>query len=121
MDSSTLLSTDYQLEKFVKHHVLDPSQWVVSIFGDPAIGAYQNWVVNSVSSGCVTFDSRGYSYIFVAGREVGLTYKQGSFYTVGDAVKVVYPGDPGRVHAYPLSSHVVAAQSCARCGGPVVA
>src|SRR6266516_6378416 len=100
------MSTEYQLGKYMKHTVLDPSLWVVSIFKDPTISAYENWVVNSMASGCVTFDSSGrHSYVFVAGREVGLTYKQGSFHTLGDAVRVVLPTDPGKVHAYPMSSH----------------
>src|SRR5437660_8944466 len=124
LDPATLLSTDYQLKKFVKHTVLQPpsSTWVInSVFKDPTINGYEKWVVNSVASGCVAIDPSGnHSYIFAAGREVGLTYKGGSFHTVGDAVKVVLPIDPGRIHAYPMSSHVIAAKTCSNCGEPVV-
>jgi hypothetical protein len=55
----------------------------------------------------------------LAGKEVGLTYKRGSFHTVGDSVKVVLPTNPEKVHAYPMSSHIIAAKQCATCGDQV--
>ena len=102
IDPSTLMSTTYQLDKFVKHTVVDPIFRIASIFKDPRVKTYEGWVVNSVASGCVALDPNGaHAYIFVAGKEVGLTYKQGSFHTVGDSVKVVLPTDPKKIHAYP--------------------
>jgi len=119
-DPSTLMQTEYQLKKFIKHTVPNPVFRLASVFKDPTIKTYQNWVVNSVASGCVTFDSAGrHAYVFVAGREVGVTYKHGSFHTVGDAVKVVLPTDPLKVHAYPMSSHVIVATVCSGCGAPL--
>jgi hypothetical protein len=119
VDPDGLLRSSYQFEKFLKHTVLDSLCSHVSVFSDPSVSVYKDWVVNSMASGCVAFDSRGPSYVFVAGRQVGLEYKKGSFHTVGDSVKVVLPFDPFKVHAYPISSHVVTAKMCARCGAPV--
>src|SRR6266481_2308497 len=117
IDPSMLMSTAYQLDKFAKHTVVDPIFRVASIFKDPRVNTYESWVVNSVASGCVALDPNGaYAYIFVAGKEVGLTYKNGSFHTVGDSVKVVLPTDPKKVHAYPMSSHTIAATKCAPSG-----
>jgi hypothetical protein len=121
IDPAWILSTPYQLEKFVKHTVLDPLRPRVSIFSDPSVSAYKNWVVNAYASACVSYPTIGqWSYIFAAGKEVGVEYKNGSFHTVGDAVKVVLPSQPGKVHAYPVSSHFLAARTCSVCGAPVV-
>ena len=114
------MGTEYQLNKFIKHTVVDPLFRIASVFNDPRVKTYENWVVNSVASGCVVLNPNGVqAYVFVAGKEVGLTYKRGSFHTVGDSVKVVLPTDPKKVHAYPMSSHIIAAKKCATCGDPV--
>jgi hypothetical protein len=121
LDPSTLLSTDYQLDKFIKHTVPSSNETLQSVFNDPTYQNYERWAVNAVASGCAVLDAHGHTaYVFLATREVGLTLKNGSFHTVGDAVKVVLAEDPFKVHAYPISSHVIVPVRCVRCGGPVI-
>jgi hypothetical protein len=120
INPTTLMNSEYQLAKFVKHTVVDPIFKLAGVFKDPQVSSYEKWVVNSVASGCVVLTPNStHEYVFLASQQVGVTYKHGSFHTAADAVKVVLPTSPEKVHAYPISSHVIAAKKCAKCGRPV--
>lgn len=123
VDPNALLGTSYQLEKFIKHHATPT--WVTgvnSLFSDPATVTYVNYVTTTLASGSVAVDDSGNpSFVWYAGKTVGLTYDNKVFRCPSDAVKVVLPYEKTRIHAYPVPVGDLAAARCDKCGVPIPA
>ena len=114
------LGTEYQLGKFIKHTFPTEFTKIHSIFSDPSVSKYLQYVVNTSASGCVEID--GYnrtSLIFAAGETTGFTYVNGTMYRPDNAVRLVYPLDDCRMHAFSTSGSVIP-RFCLRCGAPII-
>ena len=117
----SLTGTQYQFEKFIKHTAPTGVYPVVSIFDDPTYDAYRNYVVNTSGSGCLEVDDRGRgSLIWVAGKKVGATFRNGVLETPDDAIKVVLYDNEWRIHSFPTLSDPIETKRCAECGQLVV-
>lgn len=116
-----LTGTQYQLEKYVKHTMPSGSYPIISVFSDPTFQTYRDYVVNTSASGCLEIDDRGRkNLVWVAGSTVGITIQNGSAIVPNDAVKVVYPEDGKRMHAFPTASSDIQTRTCKVCGRLVV-
>jgi len=118
----SLISGSYQIEKFIKHTV-PVSMYMhrfVSIFDNPTYDAYRGYTIDSSGSGCLEIDDGGRrSLIYVAGRRVGATYRNGLYVRPDDAIRVVWYENEWKIHTYPTYSEYVETQTCADCGRPV--
>jgi len=121
VQTSNLLGTSYQLDKFVKH---TRPTWVIgvnSVFNDPTTSAYQKYIVNSAASGSVATDRWCLvTFVWYAGKMVGATYKNGVYQFSNDAVKIVLPYNAQKVHAYSVSTTGYRALGCAKCTRPIL-
>jgi hypothetical protein len=91
LSPDTVLASQYQLDKFVKHTqpLFRVSGWN-SIFDSPSTASYATYLVTSVVSGSVTLDPRGQpsSFVWYAGGTIGATYIDGVYGFPNDAVKL---------------------------------
>ena len=117
-----LLGTTYQLDKFLKHTI--PASWsnVHSIFNDKSYQGYENFIVSTSASGCVEIDNLGrVNVLWVAGKDIGVTYQNGVPVCLADTVKVVMTKEKYKVHAYPTGSAAdLQSEKCHSCGCPIV-
>ena len=115
---TSLIGTQYQLDKFAKHTALSGSYQVNSVFDDASLAAYAGYVVNTSASGLLQIDSRGRkNLVWFAGSRNGAEYRNGTFVAPTDGVKLVLKQEDSKVHAFPIcgSPHrIVKCQSCGR-------
>lgn len=115
------LGTTYQLGKFMKHTVPDPTLDIQSVFDSADTQKYADHIVQASLSGSVEFDDLGRrNVIWAAGEQTGFQYANGNLVQPQDAVKVVLSSETGRIHAYPQNTTNFSTAPCADCGGPVV-
>ena len=115
--TASLLDDPYQLGKYLKHTVPDPTYNVQSVFASPSTQAYENYIVSSSLSGSVQIDRKGRrNLIWVAGTPTGFQQKNGVLQHPQDAVKVVLYTDTRKIHAFPQSSTQFTADACPDCG-----
>jgi hypothetical protein len=113
--------TPYQLEKFIKHTAPTDSYPVVSIFDDSDYESYRTYIVNTSGSGCLMIDDQGRSnLIWVAGYQVGVTFKGDKPILPDDAIKVVFHNNEWKIHAFPIISDPIITKRCANCGRLVI-
>lgn len=116
-----LTGTQYQLEKFIKHTIPSASYPINSVFSDPSFQTYRDYIVNTNASGCLEIDDQGRkNLVWFAGSPVGVTVQNGSAMVPNNAVKVVYPEDEKRMHAFPTASSEIQTRTCRVCGRLVV-
>jgi hypothetical protein len=116
-----LLSTQYQLDKFIKHTTPTQTSGVTSIFSDPSTSAYQNYIVSTVSSGYVEIDNLNRVNIcWVGSSDTGATYKGGLFHLPTNSVKVVLHDNRYKIHAFPISTVGIPANFCIECGAAIL-
>ena len=116
-----LLGTVKQREKFEKHTSPSTEFRIASIFNDSSTQAFEDYVVNTLASGCVEIDERRRrNIIWIAGKPTGALYRYGKFELPENSVKVVLSTDPQRIHAYPISSTTMSTGVCADCGGSIL-
>ena len=78
---------------------------------------YAKYVVSAVASGHVEVDSLNRANItWVASEQTGIVLVSGTFGGPTDAVKIVLYHDKRRMHAFPVRTSDLSAQSCAWCG-----
>ena len=119
--TSSLTGSTYQLEKLIKHHFPDSKYPFHSIFNSPSTEMYRNYVVSASCSGGIEIDDKGRrNIIWVAGKKIGASYKNGIFHKPQDAIKVVQSSDPDKIHAFTESSTKFTTQFCSNCGSTVV-
>ena len=115
-----LINTTYQLDKFIKHTVLDPAHRLVSTFNSTSTGEYSDLVIKAVNAGSVEIDDRGRTNIICrAFRPTGHRYKSGQFVRVQTSVCVVLTSSTGEIHAFPDDEARFANRTCADCGALV--
>lgn len=116
--SGNLFQNSYQLEKYIKHTApTSASHNFNSVFTDPSTVAYKDYIVSTVNSGSVEVDNRNSVNItWVASKDTGMSFKNGSFHSKTDAVKVVFHDNQFKIHAYPIPSTGVLRKKCNICG-----
>jgi hypothetical protein len=115
-----LIGTQYQLDKFLKHTAPASHYTFNSVFTDSSTVAYRDYIVSAVSSGYVEVDSNNrLNIVWVASKDVGITYQDGLLYCPSDAVKVVFHDNEYKIHAFPIPSSGLTARHCIICGKPI--
>jgi hypothetical protein len=111
------LATEYQLKKYTKHTVPDPSDNLQSIFATASTQRYEDYILASVAAGAVEPDARGRTNIILAaGKAVGFRFEYGQLVAPQDAVKVVLSSEEGRVHSFTVESGPFRGATCPDCG-----
>ena len=117
---TTLVTNQYQLEKYLKHTNPASTAGMTGVFTAPGSEAYQKYVVTAVASGHVEIDSQGrMNIVWVASEQTGIAYKGGQLVGPTKAVKVVLAQDSSTLHGFPISTAELKVGSCAQCGRPV--
>lgn len=112
------LGTTYQLRKYRKHTVVDPTWGVQGIFASTEEKAYADYLVDTRAAGSVMVDTwNRFNIVLCAGRDVGYHYEHGQLIAPADAIQQVLSSEDGRVHAYPIRSSTVTGRKCDDCGG----
>lgn len=110
--------TPYQLEKYIKHTKPTATYPINSVLHNPS--AYHGYMIGAYVSGCVEVDRNGRITLDLdVGTVIGETHRRGVFERFDDAVKVLLPYAPHRVHLIPTASKEILNGRCARCGGPL--
>ncbi len=111
------LATSYQLKKYAKHTVVNPTFQVQSIFNSTSTQAYADFIVDASTAGAVVVDDWDrFNIVLIAGRDVGYRFESGKLVAPTDAIQLVLTSDHGRVHAYTIQSFSVTGIPCADCG-----
>ena len=113
-----LFNTSSQRDKFEKHTSATPTPGWLSIFSSKTPEAYHGYVLSAVLPGCIEVDHRGKQFIWFADTAPGITYRDGGFHASANAVRVVWPEDDEKIHAYPVDLSTPP-KSCSGCGGPL--
>ena len=112
--------TQYQLEKYLKHTCPSSSYDFNSVFSNPSTMAYGDYIVSTLASGYVEVDDRHrLNIVWVASKEVGVTYQDGLFFSTNDTIKVVFHDNILKIHAFPIPPSGVSSRYCIRCGQPI--
>ena len=120
-ETELLLANDYQLGKFIKHTRRERIYDVNSVFADPSTNAYRELIVESAAAGSVEIDDLGrVNFTWVAGVELGATFRDGVLWDPDDALRIVLPFSEDRLHAYPVGSSGLSGLVCSNCGAPIV-
>ena len=116
-----LLNTEYQANKFIKHTRPERIYLVNSVFNDPSTGAYAEFIINTSTGGSVFVDDEGRSsFTWFAGKDVGMTYRNGNLLGPANAIKLVLPFDAEKIHAYPFIPNNSDMSICDYCGTPII-
>lgn len=116
----TLTDPTYQLGKYFKHTVPASVAGLNGVFTAPGSETYARYIVTTIASGHVQVDDCGRTNIvWVASEQTGIQYKGGVFVGATDAVKVVLPHDPAKIHGFPIRMCELKASRCVKCGSPV--
>ena len=115
-ETDSLLDSEYQLEKFLKHTA--PIKYpYVSVFDSTGTENYKNYTVSTASSGWVEEDDKGrINMVWYAGKYTGATFENGIFKLPTDSVKVVYHGDAFKIHSFPTKQPKLRTAKCSKCG-----
>ena len=117
--SINLTGSCYTLTKFIEHTVPASGSYkkVSSIYSDPTYDTYKNYYVSGSISGSLEVQSDGKkNLIWHAHEALGPAYETGSFKFSGEAVKIVYPEDTGKLHHFHVDANNYALEVCANCG-----
>lgn len=120
-DKLSLTSSQYQLEKFIKHTA--PTDWsgLISVYNNPDYNIVKDYTINTSASGSVEVDIRGrLNIIYYANRDIGVTYNNGIFITTADTIKVVCHGNTLKIHSFPVDSFIYERKKCIICGGEII-
>lgn len=110
----------YQLNKFYKHTLAIPMKGYTSSFVDHSYPTYRNYIVETVTSGSLEVVAKGskieHNYVFIEPKKIGELYLDGNFLSDEDAIKVVLPNNPNKIHAYSTGSLGLRKANCKSCG-----
>lgn len=117
---ASLTGTSYQLEKYIKHTAPTGIYTINSVFDDPTYNAYSGYIVTGTISGLLEIDDYGRkNFIWYAGEQTGVEYQNGVFIAPASGVKIVFPEDDTRLHAFPITAQSGTTNYCANCGAPL--
>ncbi|MGA2111723.1 MAG: hypothetical protein ABSG98_06180 [Anaerolineales bacterium] len=116
----SLTGTSYQLAKYIKHTAPTGTYPYNSIFEDTGFPQYMEYIVTATVSGSAQLDDRGrVNLLYLAGREIGLTYAHGELLAPADAILVVFHDNQWKIHGFPVDSRDLVPSYCANCGAPI--
>ena len=118
-----LTGSAYQFGKFVEHTIpaSGAHKAINSIYSDPSYDAYKNYYVSGAASGSLEIQPDGKkNVIWYAHQNLGPAFRTGGFAFSGDAIKIVYPEDTGKMHHFHIDSSKYQTAVCVRCGGIVL-
>lgn len=118
----SLTSGSYMVGKYMKHTAPSPNPAYKkrSIFNDPTYQAYETYIVNTAASGFLELDDAGHkNVIWLAGSTIGVYYESGSYIAPTDGVKLVFPENDQKLHAFSISSSTNKVVLCSVCGRPI--
>jgi hypothetical protein len=116
---TSLSGGSYMLSKYMKHTAPapDPKERKQSIFNDRTYQAYEKYVVNTAASGFLEINDSGQkNVIWLAGSTLGIYYENGNYVAPTDGVKLVFPENDTRLHAFSISASPGQVVYCATCG-----
>jgi hypothetical protein len=122
IDAATqnLTGSNYQLEKFVKHTAPIEYHGLISGFFWQDYPLYRDFTISGSIAGIVQIDDQNRrNLIWYAGRDIGITYENGTYKLPNDAVKVVLSDNPTGIHAFPVNFELQYATLCLRCARPL--
>lgn len=114
-----LTGSAYTLRKYVEHTVeaSGSHKTINSIYADPTYGTYKDYYVSSSLSGSVEVQADGKkNLIWHAHQSLGPAFETGSFKFSGEAVKVVFAENTGKLHHFHVNANDYATAVCAKCG-----
>ena len=119
-ETGSLNSSVYQLEKYLKHTAPTSACIVNSIYDDPSWATYENYTVSAGASGWVEVDNQHrVNMVWYAGKNTGVTYKNGVYSMPTNCIKVVLIHDAFKIHSFPLHQPEVITALCLRCSKPI--
>lgn len=117
----TLLESNYQLEKYIKHTCPSTKEIIQSVFSNPSTSSYADYIVNAGFAGSVEIDIYNRTnIIWVAGESIGFNFKNGVPVHPENVVKVVLSTDENRIHAFSQSSTKFLSAKCILCGCNII-
>jgi hypothetical protein len=121
--SLNLTGNLYTLGKFMEHTVYGSGlgKHMNSFYANPTYDAYKDHYVNTSASGSLEVQPDGKkNLIWYAGTPLGPAFENGSFKFSGEAVKVVYPENTGKLHHFHVNAHDYTSQLCSLCHKPIL-
>jgi hypothetical protein len=118
-----LTGSPYTLTKFMEHTVPASGcgKYLSSIYADPTYDAYKEYYVNTSASGSLEVQPDGKkNIIWYADKALGPAFETGSFKFSGEAVKIVYAENTGKLHHFHVDANKYLTKTCAICGGPIL-
>ncbi len=124
IDTSSLLGSIYQQEKFTKHTVSQPatSEPAKSRFDSSSTQYYGDCIQETVEKGFIEIDDQNRKNVLFCpstGSSLGTKYKWGKLASRPDTVVAVKTSDPGGIHAMLEDSSNYSGRNCSKCGGPL--
>lgn len=117
VNPAILTETEYQLCKIIKHTAPLKSYQLNSVFDDPTIKVYREYMVNTSASGYLEIDDLGRkNLIWFAGSRAGAEYRNDVFVAPDDGIKLVCPENEAKAHAFPIAGSPHLCITCASCG-----
>ncbi len=117
--SINLTGNVYTLTKFIEHTVPASSSHkkLNSIYADPTYQTYKNYYVSGSASGSLEIQPDGKKNLILhAHKKLGSAFETGSFKFSGEAVKIVYPENTGKLHHFHVDANSYSLKICANCG-----
>lgn len=116
-DILNLTGTAYQLDKYIKHTSPPAVPGLITIFDDPAYDTYQGYIVTGTISGMLEIDDRSRkNFIWYGGHQTGFEYIDGNYIAPVSGVKIVFPENDQRIHAFPVAGISGLIYICENCG-----
>lgn len=113
-----LTGTSYQHDKYVKHTAVTSTLGLNSVFTGPGSQCYAAAIDSALRLGFVERDHRSrISIVWPASRNIGFITRNGTLTRSADAVRVVLPNDPLKIHGFAVCSSFTAT-ACHSCGIP---
>jgi hypothetical protein len=122
-ETVNLTGSAYQFGKFVEHTIpaSGAHKPINSIYSDPDYDTYKGYYVSGSASGSLEILPNGKkNIIWYAHQNLGPASTAGGFAFSGDAVKIVFPEDAGKLHHFHVDSSKYQTAVCKRCGGIVL-
>ena len=122
-NSLNLTGSPYTLIKFIEHTVpaSGSGKRLNSIYSDPTYDTYKDYYVSGSASGSLEVQSDGKkNVIWYADKALGPAFEIGSFKFSGEAVKIVFPEDTGKLHHFHVDANKYLTTVCANCGGTIL-
>ena len=125
IDTSDLLGSTYQLDKFEKHTIEPPSTTypVQSKFDSSSTSHYEYCINETIENGFVEIDHQGNKNILYCpstGSSLGTRYKWGQEASKPDTIVVVNTSEGSAIHSLLKDSDLYQGKCCKTCGNPLL-